>query len=60
MHTDDQIHRLLISAMIAEREGNVENAGELVNIAALLHLRTFTGKSSYFGDAAPANARLTA
>ncbi|EEW23698.1 hypothetical protein [Rhodobacter ferrooxidans] len=50
MHTDDQIHKIMIAAMFAEHDGHVESAQALINVAAALHVNGFAGQSSYFGD----------
>lgn len=50
MHTDDRIHRILIDAMMAEHTGHLDLAEYLLRVAADLHVATFVGKSSYFGD----------
>ena len=49
MHTDDNIHRLLIDAMIAERRGQSEIAAGFIGAAAALHVQGFNGRPSFFG-----------
>ena len=56
MHTDDHIHRILIGAMIAERQGQPEVAARLIQSAATLHIQGYIGRPSYFGTPACATS----
>ena len=53
MHADDTINRVLIAAMLSEHAGHGDKSAALIRLAASLHIATYSGLPSYFGDRAP-------